>query len=91
MVRGVERKIVEIRDTGSGCFERAIFFVRADLPLLPGKPTMAEEAARIIDRYCLARGGKLRGRRLPALLRYLCCAAAGAGVASLFWLLVGRI
>lgn len=30
MVRGVNKNIIEISDTGNDCFERAILFVRAE-------------------------------------------------------------
>lgn len=30
MIRGVNKNVIEISDTGNDCFERAILFVRAD-------------------------------------------------------------
>lgn len=86
MVKGVERKIIEIRDTGSDCFERALFFVRPDTPSPLAEPTLAGEAARIIDKFCHK---KISGRacRLRAALKYLACTAGGAGAATILWLL----
>ncbi|AVQ94929.1 hypothetical protein [Ethanoligenens harbinense] len=91
VVKGVERKIIEIRDNGSGCFERALFFVRADVPSPLAEPTLAGEAARIIERFCRAKKGGRRPFRALFLMamRYAACAAGGAGAATLFWLLGG--
>lgn len=89
MVKGVERKIIEIRDNGSGCFERALFFVRADTPSPLAEPTLAGEASRIIEKFCQDKQGRKRPIRmvLHIVLRYAVCAAGGAGLASLFWLI----
>lgn len=89
VVKGVERKIIEIRDSQNGCFERVLFFVRADPPSPLAEPTLAGEAARIIDQFCQAKKGGKRPFRavLRIVLRYAACAAGGAGVASLIWLL----
>ncbi len=89
VVKGVERKIIEIRDNGSGCFERALFFVRADVPSPLAEPTLAGEAARIIEQFCQAKKGGRRPFRAVLLtaLRYGACAACGAGAATVFWLL----
>lgn len=89
MVKGVERTIIEIRDNGSGCFERALFFVRKDISSPLAESTLAGEAARIIDRFCRAKRGGKRSLReiLCIVVRYAVCAGGGAGIASLFWLL----
>lgn len=92
VVKGVERKIIEIRDNQNGCFERVLFFVREDPPSPLAEPTLAGEAARIIDQFCQAKKGGKRPFRaiLHIMLRYVVCAAGGAGVASLIWLLCHR-
>lgn len=89
MVKGVERTIIEIRDTGSGCFERALFFVRADIPYPLAEPTLAGEASRIIDKFCRAKRGEKRHMRvlLRTLFKYAVCTLGGAGAATVFWLL----
>jgi len=52
LVKGITRRIVEIKETGSGYFERAIFFVRMDAPQNLTESTLTKEASHIIDRFC---------------------------------------
>ncbi|MBR3300650.1 MAG: hypothetical protein IKI68_04095 [Clostridia bacterium] len=33
MVKGVKRNIIEIKNTGSDCFERIVFYISPDFPL----------------------------------------------------------
>ena len=82
MIKGVNRNVIEIVETNSDLFERAILFVR------PGgqdkDPAHLESCAHSF----LARA-KLRRRMLPgktalsAALRYIFAAAAGAGLTIL--------
>jgi hypothetical protein len=51
MVKGVTRRIVEIKETGSNYFERAIFFVSMDHIKNASESTLSQEARRIIDNY----------------------------------------
>jgi hypothetical protein len=46
------RRIVEIKETGSSYFERAIFFVRMDMPQNTPENTLTHEASKIIDKFC---------------------------------------
>jgi hypothetical protein len=46
------RRIVEIKETGSNYFERAIFFVRMDMPQSTPESTLTQEASKIIDKFC---------------------------------------
>lgn len=52
MVKGMTRRIVEIKGSGNSCFERAIFFVRMDMPSNTPEHTLTQEASRIIDEFC---------------------------------------
>lgn len=52
MVKGINRRIVEIKETGSSYFEKAIFFVKADMPKGTSEYTLTQEASRIIDKLC---------------------------------------
>ena len=52
MVKGMTKRIVEIKDTGSSYFERAIFFVRMDMAQNTTEYTLSQEASKIIDKFC---------------------------------------
>jgi len=84
MVKGVTRRIVEIKETGSTYFERAIFFVRMESCRGASENTLSQEAQRIIDNYSNALplavvGGKQKkGRTTLSVFKLLISAAAGA-------------
>ncbi len=88
MVKGVTRRIVEIRETGSGYFERAIFFVRTE-HRGTSENALSDEARRIIDRFagdmalegCGGRRRKLT--RIALICLSLLLAAAVGAVAAL--------
>ena len=85
MIRGVNKNVIEISDTGNECFERAILFVRA------GSAEGDGEQLRQRARQYLS-GLRLRPRifrkpRWKTLLWGLAFAFSGAGIAALFFLL----
>lgn len=90
MVKGITRRIVEIKETGSDYFERAIFFVKMDMTQAPPEYTLTQEASRIIDDFCadlrLSRPSKKI--RLLAWGKLLIAAAAGAGLTALLMCLI---
>ena len=49
MLRGVNKQIIEIIDTGSDYFEKAVFFVKADNKLSNAK--LEKEAEKIMNNY----------------------------------------
>jgi hypothetical protein len=49
MVKGATRRIVEIKETGSQYFERAIFFVNMENHHHTSENTLSQEARKIID------------------------------------------
>ncbi len=49
MLRGVNKRIIEINDTGSDYFERALFFVKTSVNECPA--VLQKEADRIINEY----------------------------------------
>lgn len=51
MVKGVTKRVVEIKETGSQYFERAIFFVNMDGHRNANEYTLSQEARNIIDRF----------------------------------------
>ena len=48
MIRGVNKRIIEITDTGSEYFERALMFVRPDSSDLPDS-ALEEEAMKLVS------------------------------------------
>lgn len=74
---------MEIRETGSGYFERAIFFVRAGHAQSAPEYTLTQEASRIVERYCAdAHLGRPAVRyRLLGVAKLVGAAAVGAAAA----------
>lgn len=85
MVKGMTRRIVEVRQTNSSFFDRAVFYCRTDLPRGVTESTLAQEAQRIIARMTREPAGLFpqtlpaKGKRVrPAdIFRVLVSAAAG--------------
>jgi len=82
MIKGVNRNVIEIVETNSDMFERAILFVR------PGKreedPAHLESCAHSFLARAKLRRRMLRGKTaVGAALKYIFAAGAGAGVTML--------
>lgn len=86
MIRGVNKNVIEISDTGNDCFERAILFVRP------------ERATNDSDQIHRRASDYLSGIRLRPwinpnhkvimrVLGWLCAAAVGGGVTAIAFLL----
>lgn len=90
MVKGVTRRIVEIKETGSDYFERAIFFVKMDGSRSTSAFTLSQEAQRIINKYAsgmpfLPVDKKQQTKKRTLLvLKLLVAAAIGAVAAVIF-------
>lgn len=50
MIKGVNRRIIEVHETGSLCFDKAIFFVKSEFSEQDEK-RLQREAQRIIKQY----------------------------------------
>lgn len=83
MVKGVNRNIIEIAETNSEVFERAILFVRPDSPQRAAS-ALETQAKRYLGGLRPRRPRQVR-QRLFIALRYL--SAAGLG-SLLTWLLL---
>jgi hypothetical protein len=79
------RRIVEIKETGSNYFERAIFFVRMDMPQNTLEYTLTQEASKIIDKFCsdLKLTKSPKKSKLLEVVKILLAAVAGAAAAVL--------
>ena len=83
MVKGMTRRIVEIKETGSNYFERAIFFVRMDMPQDTMEHTLTQEATKIIDKFCSDLKLSRPPRKARLLDKIVIAAAVGAAAAAL--------
>lgn len=90
MVKGATKRIVEIKETGSQYFERAIFFVNMENHHRISENTLSQEARKIIDRYSSDKcsvgfSGKTQKKDLVMLILELTGSAAfGAFLTLLF-------
>ena len=82
-VKGTSRRIVEIKGGYGSCFERAIFFVRRDVPRNTPESTLTQEATHIIEKFCAemeAPRSRFRSRLRQFLLAAGACAAGACAV-----------
>lgn len=91
MFRGCQKKIIKLKNTGSGLFDEAYFILKdaaANSPYIT-ETDMIKEANRIIcDNSVIKNCGKLPVK-LPALILWFIAGAVtcGATVSVLLWLL----
>ncbi|MDL2233787.1 hypothetical protein LJC63_09480 [Ruminococcaceae bacterium OttesenSCG-928-L11] len=86
MIKGVNKTIIEVSDTGSDCFERAILFVRPGRSR-NGNEDITERARDYMASLKLRRGfyrSRIRGFVLTALISAL----AGSALTVAFFLLL---
>ncbi len=90
MVKGATKRIVEIKETGSSYFERAIFFVSMEGCHGASEYTLSQEARKIIDRCSNDRALPVPGVKpkkrdwTVSLLKIVGSAAFGAFLTLLF-------
>lgn len=77
MVKGVNRNIIEIIETGNHLFERAILFVNP-ASSVENPADMERHARRYLDKLRLRQAMLRRRRWLSGALRYILAALAGA-------------
>lgn len=86
MIRGVNKSVIEISDTGNDCFERAILFVRPE-SAAKDNDHIRRRATDYLSGLKLRPWFYPRGRMVVKLLGWLGAAAAGAGVTAMVLLL----
>jgi hypothetical protein len=88
MVKGVTKRVVEIKETGSQYFERAIFFVNMEGRRGASEYTLSQEARRIVDRFSGGKGLETAGGKkrdiIACALKLVGSAAFGAFLTLLF-------
>ena len=87
MIKGVNRQVVEVRETGCDYFERIIFFVKPEyVSLSEGK--IRERASLIAGGTPLPPPTKTKETRITGILKVmlgaLCGVAVGIGISCLF-------
>ena len=89
MIRGVNKKVVEISNTESEYFEKILLFVSAE-KLGSGEKQLREEAGRLIGNVMdLPPGKRHRGKNglVPSALKIGCGVLAGAAASACLFLL----
>lgn len=89
MIKGVNKQVVEINETGNEYFEKAIFFVRPEYSGL-GEGKLREKAQNAIDKTARAPNGKYKRakNKLAPALKLIAAAAGGGTVTAVILLLV---
>lgn len=82
MIRGVNRQIIEVSDTESDYFERALFFVSPDY-CDAERAVLEREARRALKRLGEPSAARRRRTRLWLWGRLLLAAACGAALAAM--------
>ena len=87
MVKGINRQVLEIRDTGSPYFERAFFFVKPEFAFADEKKLRkaAEKALQTPDRL-----PKTRRRYIKSILYWALGSGAVAAVGTVATVLLMR-
>lgn len=88
MVKGMTRRIVEIKQTNSNYFEKAIFYCRTNIPKSTSEHTLTQEAQRIIESLCTEKASAAPPRRkkgLYGIIKAVVSAVAGAVGAMLIF------
>jgi len=87
MNKGINRNVIEIVDTDSEMFERAILFVRPHEQ--KREPAALERGARSFLLHTKIRRRVLRGgRKITDVIKYALAAIMGAGAAALLLIYV---
>jgi len=84
VIRGVNKNIIEISDTGNECFERAILFIRSERG--GGDPELSAKAKSYLTELKYRKGLLGRGRYALALT-ILASALAGAVISAVLLLI----
>ena len=80
MSKGVNRQVLEIHDTGSDYFEKAMFFVKPEYSTLSEKKLISSANELIVSQSDIPKT-RLKERKNGILLLVKLTAAAGVGAA----------
>lgn len=82
MIRGVNKNIIEISDTGNDCFERAILFVRPDR-IERDNDHIKRKAADYLAGIKLRPWFYPKGKLFMTVIKLLSAAAIGAAITAI--------
>ncbi len=82
MIRGINRQIIDVPDTGSVYYERAYLVVKPEFASAE-HDLLAREARKVLKGMDAPSGMKRAGSRLAWTVRLLAAAGAGAGIMAL--------
>lgn len=78
MIKGVNRQVLEIHDTGVDCFEKALFFVKPEYATLSEKKLKEKALRTFSDNPHIPKTKKAKLKTVLLRVLYL-LSAAGAG------------
>lgn len=88
MVKGVNKKIIEINDTGNEIFEKVVLYIKPKYSLLSNKE-LKKEAEEILRNYNVEdfnyKAEERGSKRLILFLFCACLVAVGAAVLALIF------
>lgn len=82
MIRGVNKNIIEISDTGNDCFERAILFIRPE-SASQGNDLVRKRAQKYLSSLRFRPLSQHKYRYIFGFLRLLAAAVVGAMITAL--------
>ena len=86
MIKGINRQVVEVRETGSEYFERILFFVKPEYAAI-SEGKIRERAGMIADKTAKPPVTKIRKEKYAEVFRLSLCLAAGVLIGALaVWL-----
>lgn len=86
MIRGVNKNVIEISDTGNECFERAILFVRPEL-IPQDNDQLRKRAKDYLSGMRLRPWFHPKGKLVLRIAGWVAAAAIGAGITALLLML----
>lgn len=87
MIRGVNRHIIEITDTGSAYYERALLVIKPEYANAE-RILLEKEASKVLRSMGAPSSLKRRSRLFYWLLRLGAAALVGAGISAVFLLVL---
>ena len=79
MIKGINRQVVEVKDTGNECFERILFFVKPEYAgMSEGK--IRERAGLVAKGAATPPPTKISKSRLAEVLKLSLCLVVGVAV-----------
>lgn len=93
MIKGVNKKVIEINDTGNMYFEKAVLYVRSEMTDTPYSHLLREASCYLDESAPLHSFHKNNSSRLSKLSRAALFAAGTAVLAGfiIFFIIAGRI